>query len=140
MSQLLNNKRLGKSVGMWIANECINPDKMRNQRKNSTLKKLIKKDRKLQKKIQMIRVYGAARYYLAFWFGQWILYTGRKTQQPIINDTPAEKPYYKFYRDEKIANGYAKRLHGKYNNIIVMKVYDEHRNPVGYVLNASEKI
>lgn len=63
---MLSSRRIGK----WIVNETLNK-KLKLAKKKRKSKKRIVNNRK---KEFMINQFGKARYYLSYWFGQWVLY------------------------------------------------------------------
>ena len=60
---MINNKQ----IAYKIANELLNHKKMKGKRSK-------KREIKVNRKQQKIELFGKVRYYLAYWFGEWILY------------------------------------------------------------------
>jgi hypothetical protein len=106
--------------------------------------KIIKRKRKAKKQNhnkQMISMFGKARCILAKLFGSWVLYTGnKKFYECPLSEVPEEKPYQKFYTDEKVAKRYEKKLKEKYGYVSVEPVYNEQQQQIGFVLNGKEKL
>lgn len=59
---------LDKKLAVKLANEILNHKEMKKKR----AKKHEKSDNQKQQKIEL---FGKARYYLAYWLGEWILYS-----------------------------------------------------------------
>jgi hypothetical protein len=84
----------------------------------------------------MVKEFGKLRYYLSWWFGDWVLYTcNRKFYQQ-----PAPEPeYQKYYTDEKVAKRYMRMQQKKYDTVEITPVYSGTRKLIGYRLTANGK-
>lgn len=94
-----------------------------------------KQTAKSRHKEQMIKLFGKQRYYLAKWFGEWILYTNNHR----LYLGAEEKLYQKFYTTEEVTQRYALRLQDRYENVFINEVYDKKKQHLGYMLNAYGK-
>lgn len=90
-----------------------------------------KQAEKKRHKESMIKLFGKTRYYLAYWFGQWIYFTwNNRDYQPVL--------YQKFYTAEASALRYANRLKQKYTIVQIEKVYNK-RQQIGFMIYGKGK-
>jgi hypothetical protein len=122
---MLNNRRLVKNLGIWIANKSMGKTKEIPPKKK-------RHNKKKEYKAHMIKLVGKARWYLSWWFGSWVLYVGN----PQLNIQPE---YQKFYTTEAVAKRYAKRLEGKYEIVQITKVFNKQKREMGYMLSGRGK-
>jgi hypothetical protein len=110
-----------------IKNKIVNHEKIKKRKEERRLQKL-------EKKNEMIRMFGKTRYRLSYWFGSWFLYAFNNRDYSLVL-------YQKFYKDLKTTNQYANRLQGKYTKIQIEEVYNKDKIIIGYLLQGKgEKI
>lgn len=108
-----------------IKNKIVNKDKIKKRKEERRLQKL-------EKKTEMIKLFGKTRYNLSFWFGSWFLYAfNNRDYQPVL--------YQKFYPQLKTANQYAEKLKEKYTKVIIQEVYSKNKIVIGYLLQGKEE-
>jgi len=127
-----------KRVGKWIIELLMSLGTSNRTKEKLRLKREKLKSKKKNCKSQMINMFGKTRYYLSFWFGNWILFTCNS--KLYLQQNTNEKPYQKFYKDEIIAERYAERLKQKYEQIEITNVFDGHKKQIGYLLIGKSKI
>lgn len=119
---------LGKILEKIIIERIKNYDKIKTS-------KDLRKQKKKKHKNMMVKLFGKIRYYLSFWFGEWVLYTCNNKNYKEYDP----KPYQKFYTDAQVANRYANKLKEKYEYVKITMVFNEKQKCIGYLLNGAVK-
>lgn len=118
---------LNKLICKAVANKLMNNDKIKKEKEKKQLQREHEKN-------SIIRTCGRARYYLSWWFGEWILFA--YNTRPILE----EKEYTKFYKDKNVAERYARQLREKYEIVDITTVFDNYKRELGYLVTAAEKV
>jgi hypothetical protein len=99
-------------------------------KKHTVICRKTKKQEKKNYKNGMIESFGAWRWYLSYWFGPWVLAAWNHRDYSRAN----EKPYEKWYADEKVAQRYQKALSEEWKYTEIRPLFDGKGSTRGFLL------